>query len=111
MKPTASDIRKDKQFREWLTYQPSCIDGAFSEYNDGVGRNVDCHVRRVSNGSGTAKKPLFSCVPMTFSQHDIQHRNGELALLKMYGLANTEEEAKQWFDEQSRKYLVKWTKS
>jgi hypothetical protein len=111
MRPTSADIKKDIKFRDWLSYQPSCIDGSFSEIVDGVWRNVACHVRRVGNGAGTARKPLFSAVPMNNDQHTMQHMKGELALLNAYGIAHTREEAKQWFEEQARKYLVMWTKA
>lgn len=100
----------DKKYLEWLSYQPSCLDGTFNQYQDGVGRNIACHVRRASN-SGTGIKPKFSAVPMTDEQHHRQHKLGEAAILDIYldGL-HTIDEAKEWFDNQVKIHLEKWRK-
>ena len=66
----------DAEYRLWLTFQPSCIDGDFSEWPNGEGRNVACHVRSVKAGAGVATKPPFSAVPMTDRQHKLTHQHG-----------------------------------
>ena len=102
--------KSDKKYLEWLSYQPSCLDGTFNQYQDGVGRNIACHVRRASN-AGTGYKPKFSAVPMTDEQHKLQSTKGEAAVLYRYLTHFTAEEAKQWFDNQAQKYLKQWRES
>lgn len=97
----------DKKYLEWLSYQPSCLDGAFNQYIDGVGRNIACHVRRASN-AGTGYKPPFSAVPMTDEQHKLQSFMGEYTVLKKYGFDLNPREAKEWFDNQAKIHLEKW---
>lgn len=110
--------RKDHAYLVWLSYQPSWLDGAFSETDrDGHQRNVACHVRRSSN-SGTGYKPPYSAVPMTAAQHRLQREKGELACIMAYTkyerfLARHEdmtmvEKAKQLFDVAAAFYLRKW---
>lgn len=98
----------DKAYRDWISRQPSCISGEFSEYVNGEGRNPACHVRRAST-SGTAYKAKYSCVPMTTEEHNFQHAHGETACLVRYAKLNlTTPEAKQWFDNQVVKYREMW---
>lgn len=99
----------DKQFLDWLTYQPSCLDGVFNQWQDGVGRNIACHVRR-AGFAGTGFKPPFSAVPMTDAQHKVQSgRDGEVGvLLKYTGQAFALEQAKLWFENQVAMYLQQW---
>lgn len=101
----------DKQFLEWLSYQPSCLDGAFNQWIDGVGRNIACHVRRANN-SGTGIKPQFSAVPMTDAQHKLQSQKGEVEVISKYfpELWNPEM-AKQWFDNQVENHVMWWIES
>src|ERR1700722_7008044 len=68
----------DKQFREWIQRQPSCVSGRFNEYVNGEGRCVAAHVRRAGE-SGTGYKGEYSCVPMTQAEHLQQHQKGESA--------------------------------
>jgi hypothetical protein len=106
----ASEWGTDRQFLKWLTFQPSCLDGAFNQYIDGVGRNIACHVRRASN-SGTGVKPPFSAVPMTDIQHRVQSVKGEAEVLNRFHERQfTPEEAKEWFDLQVIYQLAKWRK-
>ena len=86
----------DKQFREWIQRQPSCISGRFSEYVNGEGRCVAAHVRR-SKDSGTGYKAPYSCVPLTQIEHLRQHQHGEEA----FG-------GKEFFDNQLEKYRRLW---
>ena len=88
---------KDKKFREWVSRQPSCISGGYSEWVNGEGRNIACHIRRVSRGAGTGIKPLFSCVPMTNEEHMNTHRFGE----EYYHWP-------EWFDKKADEYLAMW---
>lgn len=111
-KPSSHDRREDQRFKRWIQKQPSCIDGVYSEFVNGEGRSVACHVRRVSGGAGIANKPLFNLVPMTHQQHLWQHTVGELALLKHYGiLCINEQQAKEWFEEKVEHYLKMWRAS
>lgn len=90
----------DKQFREWVQRQPSCLSGAFSEWlEDGTGRCVAAHVRRASN-SGVACKPEYSCLPLTQEEHLKQHQHGESALMP-----------KERWDELRIEYLLRWIES
>ena len=102
----------DKAFREWIETKRSCLSGEFSEFLNGEGRCIACHVRR-AGAAGTAYKPPYSVVPMTFAEHSVQSHGGELEAIKQFniGLARivtTVEDAKAWFDEQARKYRRAW---
>ena len=90
----------DKQFREWIQRQPSCISGRFSEYLETAeGRCVAAHIRRAGK-SGTGYKGEYACVPMTQPEHLLQHHQGESA----FG-------GKDFFDEQRIRYLQLWIDS
>lgn len=90
----------DKQFREWVQRQPSCLSGRFSEYlEDGTGRCIAAHVRRARD-SGTAFKAEYSCVPLTHAEHLLQHQHGESALMP-----------KEWWDRKRLEYLQHWIMS
>jgi hypothetical protein len=90
----------DKEFREWVQRQPSCISGRFSEFlENGEGRCVAAHVRRAGE-SGTGFKGEFAVVPMTQAEHLIQHQKGE----SIFG-------GKEFFDEQRIRYLRMWIES
>jgi hypothetical protein len=104
----------DKKFREWVRRQPSCLSGRFSEYVNGEGRNLACHVRRAAT-SGISYKPPYSCVPMTDEEHRYQHQHGELACLLRYmnqpisvPQFRTVAFAKEWFVEQAERYRKLW---
>jgi len=104
--------RVDQDYLDWLSFQPSCINGAFSEYDgQGRGRCVACHVRRSAN-AGTGYKPLFRAVPLTKAQHDYQHQFGEKALLEQqFGNFHTIALGKEWFDNQAAIHLQRWKES
>lgn len=101
----------DDAFRAWIQTLPSCISGRFSEYVNGEGRNLACHVRRAGR-SGTAYKALYSCVPMTNAEHQTQHQHGEAACLNRHHGTDgwPEDAAKAWFDLQARYYRDLWMK-
>lgn len=107
-------LGSDDSFLDWVRRRPSCISGEFSEFVDGDGRCVAAHVRRVASGSGKAIKGKYSAVPMTDSEHKLQHNEGELSAynlhLKTKGqrAAKTAPEAKAWFDEQRMLYVEDW---
>src|SRR5580698_3118144 len=87
----------DKEFLDFIRRQPSAYSGRFSEYlEDGTGRCVAAHVRRASN-SGTACKPEYSAIPLTYEEHLLTHQKGETALMP-----------KDWFETQALKYLQRW---
>jgi len=90
----------DKEFLDFIRRQPSAYSGRFSEYlEDGTGRCVAAHVRRASN-SGTACKPEYSAIPLTFAEHFLTHQKGETVLMR-----------KEWFETQALKYLQRWIDS
>lgn len=87
----------DQAFRRWVSFQPSCISGQYSEWVDGFGRCEAAHVRRTWMGSGTGKKGDFCCVPLTRAEHNAQHQHGE-----------THFAPKEWWENQALKYLKLW---
>ena len=89
----------DKQYRRWISHQPSCVSGMFSEWVDGIGRTEAAHVRRAGQ-SGTGYKAEYSCVPLTRQEHADQHQHGE----SYFG-------GKEFFDAQRLKYLIRWIAS
>lgn len=92
----AKKRKLDKEFRRWIQTLPSCISGDYSEWVHGEGRNIAAHVRRAGN-SGTAHKPLFSCVPLTHNEHMKQHQEGESALAPQ-----------DYFEETAERLLKVW---
>lgn len=110
MKPTPDQIRLDKKFLEWISYQPSIIDGTYNQYINGEGRNIACHVRRLSRGSGIGYKPLFSAIPLTDAQHQLQgSADGERKVLDLYLHSHFDtDQAAKWFEEKSHEQLEKW---
>lgn len=107
----------DDEYRAFVQRQRSCLSGRFAEQVHGEGRNPACHVRR-AGFSGTGHKAAYSCVPLTHEEHAIQSGaghggGGELKLLQLYCVANIEtvDDAKYWFDQQVKKYLILWVKS
>lgn len=89
----------DKEFRRWINRQPSAFSGDFSEWTeDGEGRCIAAHVRR-SDNAGTGYKPPYSCIPLTDKEHQLQHREGESALVGL-----------DW-DAQKIHYLIEWARS
>jgi len=96
--PVLEKIGTDKQYREWIQKRPSAVSGEFSEYVNGEGRCEAAHVRR-SNEAGTSYKPLYACIPLTHTEHHIQHTQGESALMPH-----------DWFDKTRNEYLVRWAK-
>lgn len=103
----------DKQYREYIQHQPSCISGEFSEWVNGEGRCIAAHVRRAGE-SGVGCKAEYACVPLTQAEHDLQHQCGERASIEVtnnYCHWVTPKEAKAWFDEQRVRYLKMWIAS
>ena len=94
---SSTDTKRDRKFREFIQKQPCAVCGQFAEYlESGEGRSHAAHVRRASN-SGTACKPLLSCIPLCHSCHALQHAKGETALMP-----------KAEWDRLVKKYLLKW---
>jgi hypothetical protein len=107
----AYEYGTDKQFLDWITYQPSIIDGSFNQYHPS--RNLPCHVRRQKCGAGMGIKPPFSAVPMTHIQHMLQSgRDGEREVLMAYaGLHLSKEAAQAWFEARRDEMVNKWIAS
>lgn len=96
----------DKEFREWITTQHSCLSKTFDHEGDRE-YTIACHVRRAAN-AGTGMKPAFSCVPMTNAEHQLQHQHGEAQLLNRHGHALDAEQAKEWFNKRAALYRNEW---
>ena len=90
----AFEYGTDAEYLRWVTFQPSCVDGSFNQWQDGVGRNIACHVRQVNRGAGTGIKPPFSAIPMTHEQHLDEER---------YRI--------EWRVEQAEEHLRRWVES
>ena len=88
----------DKAYQAFLREQPSALSGNYSEYVNGVGKCVVAHVRR-ANDSGTGYKPLFSAIPLTFEEHQLQHQHGEEHLKE-----------RSWWDKQVARYIIQFVK-
>lgn len=88
-------IGTDKQYRQWIQTQPSAYSGDYSEWVNGDGRCIAAHVRRAGE-AGTAYKPPYACIPLTDKEHQLQHQQGESALLGF-----------NW-DKARSEYLIKW---
>jgi len=89
-------LKLDEEFREFVKRQPSCISGRFSEFHDGGGFSIACHVRR-SATAGIGWKPLFSCVPLVDTEHKNTHQHDD-------GYYHP----KEWWDEKASQYLERW---
>ena len=96
----ASAHGSDADYLGWLSFQPSCIDGAFGEWHDGVGRNVACHVRTVEGGAGTGCKPVYMAIPLTDAQHKLTHQHGNSAL-----------HPPEWWAAQAALHLKRWVRT
>lgn len=106
----------NKQFLDWLSYQASCIDGSWNQWDTdkGEGRTIACHVRRVKDGAGTGTKPDYCAVPMSGAQHCDQSWHGEAACLNKWLPRKgfwSDLEAKAQFDEWRIYYLTLWINS
>jgi hypothetical protein len=76
----------NEAFLDFVRTRKSCITDRFDVYLDSTEENGLCeaaHVRR-AGPSGIAHKPDYSAVPLTHEEHDLQHRQGELACLLRY---------------------------
>lgn len=102
----------DAEYLDFVSRQPSCIDGAWNQIEP-ESRNIACHVRRLSKGAGFGIKPPFSAVPMTHNQHMIQSGNGgEVMVLEVYtGNRLPQIAAAEWFERQADKSLASWIES
>lgn len=109
-KHSAYGYGTDAQYLKWVSYQPSCLDGAFNQWDEekGEGRNIACHVRRLNKGSGIAIKPPYSAVPMTNEQHLLQGKSERLCLEKYLGVKWDDEKSASWFERQADEYLKMW---
>jgi hypothetical protein len=89
----------DAQYHEWVKSLPESATG-----RKGVPEQdpiVPAHVRRVKDGAGTSYKPPFTQIPLTKSEHDLQHQKGESAVV---------DGGKDQFDKWRVKYLTMWCK-
>jgi hypothetical protein len=82
----------DKEFQDFVRKQPS----AFSGKKENI---VFAHHRTAEN-SGTAIKPPFSGIPLTWEEHALQHRIGQYAFMP-----------KWWWKSHVNMYLNEWVAS
>jgi len=100
----------DAAYRKWIQRQPSCISGRY-DYTEIGDRCEAAHVRR-AGASGMGFKAEYACVPLTHTEHAIQHSRGELALLQGISAGSwTRESAKAYFDRMRIRYLKMWLRS
>lgn len=64
----------DEQYKAWCRKRPS----AYSGKNENV---VYAHYRTAAN-SGVGMKPPFSGIPLTFTEHNLQHRVGQYSFME-----------------------------
>jgi len=86
-------VGSDSDFLRWLTIN-QC---AAKHIGSCDGDVVAAHVRRISNGSGTGRKPEYSAIPLCDAHHRIQHQHGESSL-----------GGKEWFDKKRIEYVQQW---
>lgn len=107
----ASAVGTDAEYHAWIQRQKSCVSHQYSEYVDGEGRCIAAHVRRASD-AGTAFKPEFHQVPLTDSEHQLQHASGENEVLRRAGILDARADAgiagKDWFYEKAFSYRHRW---
>lgn len=87
-KPTDDDRKQDQQYLSWIRTQPSAYSGMVP--------SIAAHYRTAEN-SGTGTKPLFSAIPLTRAEHEIQHRIGTFNF-----------SPREWWEEQVRLHLERW---
>jgi hypothetical protein len=109
-------IGSDDDFQEWVRRHHSCLSGR-ADWDEDLGepRCEFAHVRRVSEGSGTAVKPPYFGVPLTHEEHRWQHDKGEIRTLAKFAKATfekldkaTSDCAAEWFQKQANKYRFDW---
>jgi len=79
----------DKDYQAWCRKQPS----AFSGKTENI---VFAHYRTAEN-SGTATKPVYSGIPLTWEEHQHQHQIGQYQFMP-----------REWWEDQVRKHLEGW---
>ncbi len=103
--PVLAAIGTEDEFEEWIREQPSVIGGGGDWVEElGERRCQPAHVRRVSEGSGTATKPPYFAVPMTSHEHNqVQHQHG---YSRVTGLEAGE--AIEWLAKKADQYRTEW---
>jgi len=99
-------IGKESDYEKWITTLPSVLNGD-ADYDPDTGdiRNECCHVRRVSEGAGTAEKPPYFAVPMTHKEHQHQHQHGEKSAMMAFGRRDWDPE---WFQRKADQLRADW---
>lgn len=82
----------DKEFQEFVRKQPSALSTSKKDI-------VFAHYRTAKN-SGTANKPPFSGIPLTFEEHLIQHQIGQFNFMPRW-----------WWETHVNMYLNEWVAS
>jgi len=105
--PVLYDIGTEEQFEHWIRGQVSAIDGNH-DWDEQHGEPVcdPAHVRRTSEGSGTAQKPPYFAVPLTHDQHLTQHNHGEDALERYFD--EPPEDMGAWLEKKADHYRAEW---
>lgn len=94
-------IGTDDQYQAWCRTLRSAHSKRPGVEGDPI---VFAHVRRVHSGSGMAKKPPFSGIPLLNSEHQLQHQKGETALLDSQGRPRT----RAWYEKAAIDHVVVW---
>lgn len=87
-----AELGGDKAYLAWVRLQPCC---GQSEQHEGLIEAA--HVRRISEGAGTAIKPEYSAVPLCQACHRLQHQRGESAV-----------GGKDYLTDQASKHVQAW---
>lgn len=99
----------ERAFEGWIRRQPSVLDGAQDwDEEQGEGRCEVAHVRKVSEGAGTAEKPPYFAVPLTHEQHEFQHKHGYAAVLGINKTVTEGVPALDWFTKKADQYRTEW---
>lgn len=94
-----ASIGTDKEYLDWVKLQPSALSGVFSEHHDnGESYCVPAHVRRVEHGAGTGIKPPYSAIPLTNTEHQTAHQEGDSAI-----------GSNPWWEKKRIKYIQDWS--
>lgn len=94
-------IGSDEKYQAWCRRQKSAHSGRLGIDGNPI---VYAHVRRVAAGSGMAKKPIYSGIPLLNTEHQQQHQGGETSLLDSNGKRRTRE----WYNKTAIDHVVRW---
>ena len=84
----SQEQREDAKFLEWIRTLPSAFSGKYP--------CIAAHYRTAAN-SGTGIKPLFSAIPLTWGEHQLQHQIGQYSFMP-----------RDWWERKVAYYVDAW---